>query len=350
MRGGSRMLRSARGQHREKTLSKIATVIGGSGFVGRFIAQQLALEGWRVRVAVRNPNLAGFVRPYGSPGQVEPTQANIRFEQSIQDAVAGSQAVVNCVGILVETPRQRFAAVHADAAERVARLSAESGVERFVHISAIGANEESESRYARTKARGEAAVQEQFDGAVILRPSVVFGSEDQFFNRFAAMTRLSPVLPIVGGGIRFQPVFVGDVAAAAGKAVMDRRVSGVHELGGPDVATFHELMRKMLHVIRRRRLIVRLPRLLAMPLATTLDVMQFVTGGLLSNGVLTRDQIRQLQYDNIVSGRTPVFEDLGIVPVSMDLILEQYLYRFRPEGQYTSIKESAEVLESDNRI
>ncbi|MCY4541258.1 MAG: complex I NDUFA9 subunit family protein [Rhodobacteraceae bacterium] len=331
-------------------MSKIATVFGGSGFVGRFITQQLALEGWRVRVAVRNPNLAGFVRPYGPPGQVEPIQANIRFDRSVQDVIAGSQAVVNCVGILAETPRQRFDAVHAEAAERVARLSAAAGVERLIHVSAIGASEESESRYARTKSRGEAAALERFSGAVVLRPSVVFGSEDQFFNRFAAMTRLSPVLPIVGAGIRFQPVFVGDVAAAAAKAVVDRRVAGIHELGGPDIATFHELMQKMLRIVRRRRLIVGIPRLFAMPMATLLDVMQFATGGLLSNGVLTRDQIRQLQYDNVVSGQTPVFEDLGIVPVSMDLILEQYLYRFRPEGQYTSIKESAEALDSDNRI
>ncbi len=331
-------------------MSKIATVFGGSGFVGRFITLRLALEGWRVRVAVRNPNLAGFVRPYGTPGQVEPELANIRFEQSIRDSVANSQVVINCVGILAETPRQRFRAVHAEAAERAARLSAQAGVRRFVQISAIGASEASDSMYARTKAMGEEAVQEHFAGAVILRPSVVFGSEDQFFNRFAAMARMSPILPIVGAGTRFQPVFADDVAKAAVKAVGDDGFSGIYELGGPDIATFRQLLHKMLHVIRRRRLIIGLPTVAALPIATSLDVMQFLSGGLLSNNVLTRDQIKQLRYDNIVSGDKRTFGDFGIEPVSMDTILDQYLYRFRPEGQYTAIKESADILNSESRI
>ena len=200
----------------------VATVFGGSGFIGRYVTQRLARAGWRVRVAVRRPDEAYFVRPYGVVGQVEPVQANIRDDASTRRAVRGAAAVVNCVGILAESGKQSFEAVIAEGAGRIARLAAEEGVGRLVHVSAIGADPDSPSAYGRAKAQGEAAVRAAFPAAVILRPSIVFGTEDQFFNRFAAMARLSPVLPIVGPDTRFQPVYVDDIAAAAVLAATSR--------------------------------------------------------------------------------------------------------------------------------
>ncbi|MEX2518401.1 MAG: complex I NDUFA9 subunit family protein, partial [Paracoccaceae bacterium] len=196
----------------------IVTIFGGSGFVGRYVARRMAKRGWRVRVAVRRPNEAIFVRPYGDVGQVEPIQANIRDEASTRRAIDGARAVINCVGILVQDSRQKFAGVHDSGAERIARLSAECGVQRLIHISAIGGDAESGSEYARSKAAGESAVLAAFPGATILRPSIIFGREDDFFNRFAGMAKFSPVLPLVGAETRFQPVYVDDVAAAAARA------------------------------------------------------------------------------------------------------------------------------------
>lgn len=322
-------------------MSGIVTIFGGSGFVGRYIAQRMARRGWRVRVAVRRPEQAGFVRTYGAVGQVEPVLANIRDEASCRAAIAGSDAVVNCVGILAETGRQTFARVQAEGPERLARLSAAAGVGRLVHVSAIGADSESESAYARSKAAGEAAVTAAFPGAVILRPSIVFGPEDQFFNRFAAMARLSPVLPVVGGRTRFQPVYVDDVAAAAEAAILGEAAPGVYELGGPEVATFAALMRRMLAVIRRRRMLLDMPFWQARIMASVLDGLQAVTFGLFTNGMITRDQVRNLARDNVVAPDARGLQDLGITPVAMDTVLETYLYRFRPKGQYTAIKESA---------
>ena len=223
-------------------MSKLATIYGGSGFVGRYITRRLAKAGWRVRVAVRNPNEAMFVKPYGAVGQVEPVFCNVRDDASVAAVAHGADVVINCVGILAETGKNTFDAVQAEAPGRIARIAAELGIERMVQISAIGADVDAESHYARTKAEGEAAVLEHMPNAVILRPSIIFGQEDDFFNRFAGMTRLGPVLPIVGADTRFQPVFVDDVAAAAEKAVQDDSMSGVYELGGPDVDTFRELM------------------------------------------------------------------------------------------------------------
>lgn len=319
----------------------IVTVFGGSGFIGRYVCQRMAREGWRVRVAVRRPNEALFVRPYGVVGQVEPIQANIRDEASTRRAVSGSSAVVNCVGLLVEAGRQGFEAVHAEGAGRIARVAAEEGAARLVHVSAIGADPESESLYARSKAAGEAAVREAFPGAVILRPSIVFGTEDQFFNRFASMARFSPVLPLVGAGTRFQPVYVGDVAAAAALAASGDVAPGVYELGGPEVATFRELMERMLAVIRRRRRIVDLPLGVARVQARILDAMQRASFGLFTNRLLTVDQVRLLARDNVVSPGARGFAELGIAPTAMDPILETYLYSYRPHGQFTAIHESA---------
>lgn len=325
--------------------ARIVTIFGGSGFVGRYVAQRMARAGWRVRVAVRRPNEALFVKPYGVVGQVEPIQANLRDDASCRAAIAGADAVINCVGILFESGPQRFDAVHAQAAGRIARLSAEAGAKHLVHLSAIGADANSESAYCRSKADGEAAVLAAFPTAAILRPSIIFGNEDQFFNRFAAMTPLSPLLPIVGAATRFQPVFVDDVAAAAAVAVTETH-TGIYELGGPEIASFRELMERMLRVIRRTRPVINLPVPLARIIAGTLDLVQFLSGGLLANRMITRDQVASLGVDNIVSDNAKTLADLGITPQSMDGILETYLYSFRPQGQYTALTESAENLKS----
>lgn len=327
-------------------MSKLVTIFGGSGFVGRYIARRMAKEGWRVRVAVRRPNEAIFVRPYGAVGQVEPILANIRDDASVAAALAGADAVVNCVGVLTERGKNKFEAVQAEGAARIARLAAEAGVGQLVHLSAIGADAESDSDYARTKAEGEAAVLENFPGAVILRPSVIFGTEDEFFNRFAKMTKLGPVLPLVGGESRFQPVYVDDVAKAAVAGVLGQAAPGVYELGGPDVESLHDLMVKMLKVIRRRRLIVNLPFWVGSVMAFGFGAMQALTVGLIHNGILTRDQVRQLRRDNVVGEGAKGFADLGIEPTDTDAVLADYLWPYRPGGQYSDLQASARNLKN----
>ena len=322
----------------------IVTIFGGSGFIGRQVAQRMARAGWRVRVAVRRPNEANFVRPYGVVGQVEPIQANIRDEASTRAAIAGAAAVVNCVGIMAEGGRQTFAAVVNEGAARIARISAEEGVARLVHISAIGAERESDSRYAAAKGHGEEAVRGAFPGAVILRPSVVFGPDDSFFNRFAAMARATPVLPVVGPDTRFQPVYVNDVAEAVVTAVTTDAAAGIYELGGPEVATFRDLMRRMLGIIQRRRLVVALPFWLAGIMAWFLDFGPRLTRGLVTNGILSRDQVRLLSRDTVVAPGARGLADLGVTATAMDAILETYLYAYRPHGQFDAITDSAKNL------
>lgn len=314
------------------TDAPIVAVIGGSGFVGRYIAQAMAREGWRVRVGCRRPHEAHFVRPYGVVGQVEPVQCNIRDDASIARLVAGAQTVVNCVGILFETGKNKFDTVQAEGAARVARLAAEAGATRLVHISAIGADADSASDYARTKAAGEAAVLEAMPGATILRPSIVFGTEDQFFNRFAKIARLSPTVPLVGGATRFQPVWVQDVAEAAMRAATGRASAGVYELGGPNIYSFRALIEMMLRSIRRRRLVIEIPFWIARIQARFTE--------LLPDPPLTVDQVRLLARDNIVSDGAKGFADLGIVPEAPEGIIDSYLYAYRPYGQYSSITES----------
>ncbi|MGC1502627.1 MAG: complex I NDUFA9 subunit family protein [Sulfitobacter sp.] len=325
-------------------MSKLVTIYGGSGFVGRYIAQRMARAGWRVRVAVRNPNEALFVKPYGVVGQVEPILCNIRDDASVRAALKGADAVVNCVGILVESGKNKFDAVQSEGAARVARLAAEQGVGRMVQISAIGADADSESDYSASKGVGEAGVLEHMPQAVILRPSVVFGPEDGFFNRFAGMTRFSPVLPIAGGDVQMQPVYVGDVAKAAEMGVTGKAAGGIYELGGPQKDSLRGLMQRMLDVIHRRRLILNLPTWIARIMAWGFDMVQAVTGGLVSNGVLTRDQLKNLSKDNVVADDAQGFAELGITPVAMEAVLPDYLWRFRPSGQYDAIKDSAQNL------
>ena len=324
-------------------MTNLVTIYGGSGFVGRYIARRMAKEGWRVRVAVRRPNEAIFVRPYGVVGQVEPVLCNIRDDASVAEALRGADAVVNCVGILAERGKNGFDSVQAEGAERVARLAAQDGVTRLVHVSAIGADADSDSDYARTKARGENAVINRFPGAVILRPSIVFGPEDQFFNRFAAMTRLGPVLPVVGAETRFQPVYVDDVAQAAVQGILGKAEAGVFELGGPDVATFRALMQKMLTVVRRRKLIMNIPFWAADLMARGMELGQTLSFGAVP-AQITRDQVRNLRRDNVVAEDARGLSDLGIRATAMDSVLPDYLWRFRPSGQYDAIKESARNL------
>jgi len=322
-------------------MSKLVTIYGGAGFVGRYIARRLAKDGWRVRVAVRHPNEAMHVKPYGVPGQVEPVLCNIRDDNSVRSVMQGADAVVNCVGLMHQLGKNTFDAVQAEGAGRIARIAAEQGVGTMVHVSAIGADTESESEYAQTKAQGEEAVLAHMPGAVILRPSVIFGTEDQFYNRFAGM--MGPILPVVGADIKFQPVYVEDVAKAAVMGVEGTAPAGIYELGGPEVRTFRALMEEMLTVTHRRKLIVNLPYFAASAMAFGFDLLQKLTGGLFKSA-LTRDQVKALKSDNVVSADAKSFADLGIKPAAPAAVLPDYLWRFRPSGQYAAIKDSAKGL------
>ncbi|WP_375279628.1 complex I NDUFA9 subunit family protein [Pseudooctadecabacter sp.] len=323
-------------------MSKLVTIYGGSGFVGRYIARRLAKDGWRIRVAVRNPNEAMFVKPYGAVGQVEPVFCNIRDDASVRSVMTGADAVVNCVGVLDEVGKNTFEAVQAEGAERIARIAAEQGVDAMVQISAIGADAEADSDYAKTKAAGEDGVLRHMPNAMILRPSIIFGMEDGFFNRFAGMSRFGPVLPVVGAETKFQPVYVDDVAKAAVMGV-NGDAHGVYELGGPDVHTFRELMQQMLEIVRRRRLILNIPFWMARVMAFGFSVVRFLSLGLV-RGPLTADQVKNLAVDNVVSEGAKGFDDLDIAPTAMEAVLPDYLWRFRPSGQYDAIKESAKNL------
>lgn len=327
-------------------MSKLVTIYGGSGFVGRYIARLMAKEGWRVRVAVRRPNEALFVKPYGAVGQVEPVLCNIRDDESVRLAMAGADAVVNCVGILAETGPNKFDAVQHQGAERVARIAAAEGIGQLVQISAIGADENSESAYARSKALGEQGVLANFPNAVILRPSVIFGTEDEFFNRFASMASLMPVVSLVGGNTKFQPVYVEDVARAAVKGVLGQAAPGIYELGGPDVKTLREIVSDITTEIQRRRILINLPFFVGNIIASVLDAVKAVTLGLFANPILTRDQVKNLRVDNVVSGETKTFADLGIEPTDYEAVIGDYLWRFRDSGQYAAIKNSAKNLKA----
>jgi len=326
-------------------MSNLVTIFGGSGFVGRYIARRMAKQGWRVRVAVRRPNEAMFVKPYGVVGQVEPVFCNIRDDASVRAALHGADAVVNCVGTFDARGRNNFQAVQVEGAERIARIAAAEGISRMVHVSAIGADADSDSEYARTKAAGEAAVLSHQKDAVILRPSVVFGPEDQFFNRFAKMTRLGPVLPLIGAKTRFQPVYVDDLAQAAVKGVLGQAEPGVYEIGGPEVASFRALIQDMLTVIQRRRLIVGLPFWVAGIIAGAFDVVTFSTAGLIK-GPVTGDQVKGLRRDNVVGDGGRTLADLGIEPTAIEAVLPEYLWPYRPSGQYAAIKNSAKNLKA----
>jgi len=324
-------------------MSKLVTIFGGSGFVGRYIARRMAKAGWRVRVAVRNPNEAMFVKPYGAVGQCEPVFCNIRDDASVTAALSGADAAVNCVGTFDKRGRNNFDAVQAEAPARIARLAAEAGATGLVHISAIGADAGSESDYCRTKGEGEAAVRAAFPGAVILRPSVIFGPEDNFFNRFAGMASFSPIIPVVHGETLIQPVFVDDVAAAAEAALTTDAAPGIYELGGPEKVSFAGLMHKMLEVIQKRRLVFDMPVWMGRLVAGGSELGQRLTFGIVT-APITRDQIIALETDNVAADDALGLGDLGVTPTPMETVLPEYLWRFRPSGQYAEIKNSARNL------
>lgn len=317
-------------------MGDLATVFGGSGFVGRHAVRALANRGWRVRAAVRRPDLAGHLQPMGAVGQIHAVQSNIRYPDSIAPAVEGADVVVNLVAVLQKSGPQTFDALHVEGARAIARAARAAGVRRFVHVSALGADPRSKGQYGRSKAAGEAAVLAEFPDAVILRPSLIFGPEDNLFNRFAAMAQMSPVMPVVGGGrTKFQPVYVGDVAGAIVAAAEGRAKPGtVYELGGLEVISFDRLLQRTQAWAGRNRWHVNLPFWLAKLAAT-------VTAPL-PNGwrPLTVDQVRMLQENAIVSeaakaeGRT--LQGLGITaPQAMETIVPTYLERFRPKGQFS---------------
>ncbi|WP_027581325.1 complex I NDUFA9 subunit family protein [Bradyrhizobium sp. Ai1a-2] len=313
-------------------LETLVTVFGGSGFLGRHVVRALCKRDYRVRVAVRRPELAGYLQPLGKVGQIHAVQANLRYADSVAGAMRDSHVAINLVGILAESGGQTFEAVQAKGAEAVAAAASAEGA-RVVHVSAIGADADSASAYARAKAAGEAAVLAASPSATILRPSVVFGPEDQFTNRFAAMARMSPAIPLVGGGLtKMQPAFVGDVATAVADAVDGKtRPAATYELGGPEVLTMREIMETILDITDRDRALVSLPFGLARFMAALL---QFAPGAL----KLTADQVELLRKDNVVSDTAKAagltFEGLGIAPDSLEAIAPQYLWRFRPAGQF----------------
>jgi NADH dehydrogenase len=311
---------------------KLVTIFGASGFIGRHLVRALAKRGYRIRAAVRRPDLAGHLQPLGNVGQIMPMQANLRYRWSVDRAVEGADHVVNLVGILNKSGRQTFSALHGFGARAVAEAARGAGA-GLTHLSAIGADRNSPSAYARSKAEGERAVFETVKDAVVFRPSIVFGPEDHFFNRFAAMARYSPFLPLIGGGAtRFEPVYVGDVAEAIARSVDGGLKGGtVYELGGPEVLTFRQCMEEMLRVIERKRLLVNMPWSIARMQASVL--------GLLPKPLLTTDQVIQLGIDNVVSekakkeGRT--LEGIGIVGETVGTVLPGYLWRYRVAGQFT---------------
>jgi NADH dehydrogenase len=310
----------------------LVTVFGGSGFLGRSVVRALCKRDYRVRVAVRRPELSGHLQPLGRVGQIHAVQANLRYPASVEAAMRDADVAINLVGILAPSGEQTFDAVQTKGAETVAKAASVAGA-RMVHVSAIGADENSLSQYARAKAAGEKAVLAALPSAVIMRPSILFGPEDQFTNRFAALARMAPALPLIGGGItKMQPVYVGDVATAIADAVDGKAGPGAtYELGGPEVLTFREIIEAILEIIDRKRALVSLPFGLAKLQAVFL---QFAPGAL----KLTPDQVELLRSDNVVSDAAKAagltLEGLGITPDSLEAIAPQYLWRFRPSGQF----------------
>ena len=312
-------------------IDTLVTVFGGSGFLGRHVVRALAKRNYRIRVGVRRPELAGHLQPLGRVGQIHAVQANVRYPASIEAAMRDSHIVVNLVAILAEGGAQTFDAVQVRGAQAVAKAAAGIGAQ-MVHVSAIGADEQSPSRYARAKAAGEKVVLDTIPGATIMRPSLMFGPEDAFTNRFAALARISPVMPLIGGDTRMQPVYVDDVAAAIADAVDGKAKAGaVYELGGPEVLTMRQIMEIILATTERQRMLLPIPFGLAKLKAMFL---QFAPGAL----KLTPDQVALLRVDNVVSDAAKAagltLEGLGITPESMEAIVQQYLWRFRAAGQF----------------
>ncbi len=309
-----------------------ATVFGGSGFIGRQIVKRLAQRGVVVRAAVRDPEGALFLKPMGQVGQIAPIAADIRSEKAVTAAVASVDLVVNAVSLGAQTRRDRFADVHVQGAKRVARLAAAAGVKRLIHISGIGSDPKSDSAYVAARGHGDRAVQEAFPAATLLKPSVVFGPGDHFFTTFAAMARLSPALPLFGGGTaRVQPVYVGDVADAAMKALDDPASAGrAYELGGPTVYTYRELMELLLQTVERKRLLVPVPERIALIVAAF--------ASLLPGKPLTRDMVKLAVADNVVGVGAKSLQDLGVAPTTVEVILPTYMDRYRRSGRWRNAR------------
>ncbi|KRB58682.1 3-beta hydroxysteroid dehydrogenase [Rhizobium sp. Root708] len=321
-------------------LPPLVTVFGGSGFIGRHIVRALAKRGYRIRVAVRRPDLAGFLQPLGNVGQISFVQANLRYRSSIDRAVDGADFVVNCVGILHEAGRNSFEAVQEFGARAVAEAAHGVGA-KLVHISALGANAHSDSAYARTKGRAEAVIHSVKPDAIIYRPSIVFGPEDNFFNKFADMARIAPVLPLIGGGkTKFQPVYVVDVAEAVAKAIEGKVEAGkTYELGGPEVLSFRDCLQAVLKATSRKNPLVSIPFGIASLIGSVASLVPFVAPP------ITADQVRLLKKDNVVSkeavaeGRT--LKDIGVTPTMVTSVIGSYLVHYRPHGQYTGSGKAA---------
>jgi uncharacterized protein YbjT (DUF2867 family) len=315
-------------------MTDVATVFGGSGFIGRYVVRRLARTGMTVRVAVRDPEAALFLKPAGRLGQIVPLYAPVTNEAAVTRAVAGAEWVINLVGILAESRAVPFQTIHVDAAARVARLAAAAGVRRFAHMSAIGADPASDSRYATTKGEGEIAVQAAFPDATILRPSIVFGPEDKFFNRFAAMARMLPFMPVIEGATRMQPVYAGDVADAVAAALLSEAAIGkTYELGGPKVWLFVDLLAYILKQTGRDLPLVNMP----VPLVR----LQAFAMELLPGKPFTRDQLKMLRRDNVVASDALSLIDLGISPMAVEQIVPDYLRRYRPGGGRRPISAAA---------
>ena len=311
----------------------LVTVFGGSGFLGMQVTRALAKRGYRVRVACRRTNLAYRAPLMGEVGQIQVMQANVRVPASVERALEGADAVVNLVGVLFEQGRQRFQSLHAQGARNIAEAARARRIKTFVQVSAVGADADSKSKYARTKAEGEAAVLGLIPTATVVRPSVVFGQDDDFFNRFGALAAHAPALPLPGGGqTRFQPVFVGDVAAAIASCIDNPAAAGkTLELGGPTVYSFKELMELVLQVTQRDRVLVPLPRPLARLIGTVGDL-----ASMLIPPPLTSDQVELLTHDNVASSQLPGLTALGITPTAAEAVIPTYLYRYRKGGQFAA--------------
>ena len=314
----------------------LVTVFGGSGFLGGQVVRQLAKAGHRVRVAVRNPNLAYKMRMLGDVGQIEVVQANIRNAPSVARAVEGAEGVVNLVGVLWEGGRQKFQTLHVMGSRTIAEQAKAAGVTRLVQISAIGADAESSSKYARTKAEGEAAVRAVFPGAVVIRPSIVFGADDKFFNKFGQMAALFPALPLIGGGeTKFQPVYVGDVAAVVAQAVSSPAAEGLtYELGGPTVYSFKQLLEMILVETGRNRVLAPIPWFAAGLIGKIGELSPLAPP-------LTSDQVESLKTDNVADKGLPGLAEAGVVPTTVESVVPSYLYRYRKGGQYAEVPAGA---------
>ncbi len=321
--------------------SPVATVFGGSGFVGKYIVRRLVKCGWRVRVAVRKPNEALFLKTYGEVGQVDVFECSAFNPIAVSSCIPGSKLVINCIaGPLNETAKKQFKRYYVEAPALIAEQCSKLGVEKFIHISSVGVDRKSMSIYSSSKARGEENIKRIFTNTIIIRPSLIFGHEDSFFNRYASIAVKSVIVPLIGGNTKFQPVYVDDVALAVEKIAIGEDLMGVFELCGPEILTFKQLIEKMLYVIRRKRVIFSIPVMVANLMAVVFEFINKVTLGL-GPVPFTRDNVLQLREDNVFSNRNKSFEDLKIIPKNIDTIIPLYLYSYRPHGQYNDTIVSA---------